>query len=648
MEYSLLIAITQEQFDQLVSKLEKFSQSHPRLYRLRVALFAALGYSYIFMVLVVLSLIGLMILIALPYLLINSRANVFVVKVFVAVLIPLGGAVWMITQSLWVTFPSPQGLKLTRQQVPHLFSLVNELTTKLQAPKFHNILLTQDYNAAVVQVPRLGIFGWQRNYLILGLPLMQSLSSEQLKAVLAHELGHLSGNHARFGAWIYRIRKTWIQLDARFHQSDQHKTSELFNRFLDWYWPSFNAYSFILARMNEYEADRCAVQLAGANNIAQALINIELRTRFLESSFWPDIHRQVGSLADPPNVYSCMLSVLHSPIATEQKNQWLDQALAQKTNNIDTHPCLSDRLQSLGYLTSVAQKLPEIVTIKISAAESFLGRELQQFTQQFDQNWQEAVSTSWRQRYAYLKDAQGKLEVLEKNTQIQTLKEQELWEQAYYTRELQGHEAALPLLQNILKVYPDHAEANYALGQVLFSKADPEGVVYIEKAIAQKTDWAVDGYKLIYSFFWQQGQTELAETYRKQADKHYQILLKAQEERDYVHYVDKFKPHTLKTLEVRKLKEQIAAYPQIKEAYLVEKAVNYFPESRFCVLGIIRKQGFIESETAANKLVDLLVKNLQFPTQAYIIILNHSSFSKLREKICQVDRSLIFQRSSSK
>ncbi len=54
--YLILMAITQERFDRLVSKLEEFSQSHPRSYRLRVALFAALGYSYIFMLLAVLSL----------------------------------------------------------------------------------------------------------------------------------------------------------------------------------------------------------------------------------------------------------------------------------------------------------------------------------------------------------------------------------------------------------------------------------------------------------------------------------------------------------------------------------------------------------------------------------------------------------------
>jgi Zn-dependent protease with chaperone function len=245
------MTITQKQFDTLVGTLENFSKAHPRSYRLRVALFAILGYAYIFLVLAgLLTLIGLIV----SFIVFSHRVNSAIIKLAILLLIPA----WVIVRSLWVTVPEPEGLKLNRHQVPKLFALVDELTTKLQAPRFHNILLNQEFNAAVVQVPRLGIFGWQENYLLLGLPLMQSLSLEQLKAVMAHELGHLSGNHSRFAAWIYRIRKTWMQIYEQLHQSDQSGAFVLFNRFLDWYWPSFNAYSFTLARMNEYEADRCA------------------------------------------------------------------------------------------------------------------------------------------------------------------------------------------------------------------------------------------------------------------------------------------------------------------------------------------------------------------------------------------------------
>ena len=233
------MGITQEQFDTLVGKMEDFSKSNPGNYRLRVALFALLGYAYIFLILLgLLAFVGLIVL----FIVWSRHISGRIIQLIILLLIPA----WVTMRSLWVTFLPPQGLRLSRHQFPHLFALLDELTTKLQAPKFHNILLNQELNAAVVQVPRLGIFGWQENYLLLGLPLMQSLSLEQLKAVLAHELGHLSGNHSRFQRWIYRVRNTWMQIYERLHQNDQHGASILFNRFLDWYWPSFNAYSFVL------------------------------------------------------------------------------------------------------------------------------------------------------------------------------------------------------------------------------------------------------------------------------------------------------------------------------------------------------------------------------------------------------------------
>lgn len=627
------MTITQEKFDQLVKKHENFSKRNPRSYRLRVALFAVLGYAYIFFVLAGLLALITLIILLMAY---SRSVNTGIIKVMIVLLIP----VWVIIRSLWVKIPPPQGLKLSRRQVPYLFAVVDELTTKLKAPKFHNILLNQEFNAAVYQVPRLGIFGWQENYLLLGLPLMQSLSVEEFKAVVAHELGHLSGNHSRFGGWIYRIRKTWMQIYERLNRQN-HGTSIWFNAFLNWYWPSFNSYSFVLARMNEYEADRCSAELVGANNTAKALMNIEVKANFLETSFWTDIQQQVEHQPEPPsNVYSSMLTQLNHPIAENKTRQLLEQAFAQKTNNIDTHPCLTERLKSLGYSITEAQKLLQPTEKQTTSAESLLGEVLPELTRQFNHEWKENVSTPWRQRYGYLQEIKAKLQVLEEQPET----EQELWELAYYTLELRGQEAGIPLLQNLLNKYPDHAQANYTLGQILLEQADANGINYIEKAIEQKTNWAINGYELIYYFLSQKGQDEEAQKYRYQLEQHYELMLKAQQERNIVTEKDQLKPHSLEVSEVNKIKEQLVDYPQIKEAYLVEKVVTYFPEEPFCVLGIIRKRNLIESENAPHKLIDLLAENLQFPTQTYIIILNHSSSGKLKKKIEQINQSLIFRR----
>ena len=187
------------------------------------------------------------------------------------------------------------------------------------------------------------------------------------------------------------------------------------------------------------------------------------------------------------------------------------------------------------------QKLERSLAIQVSAAERLLGNTLQQSARQFDRDWQAAASTPWRQRYAYLNDIQNKLQALEQKAQIQILTEDDAWERAYYTLELRGGEAALPCLQDVLEIQPNHAEANYALGQVLLSKADAAGINCIEKAIAQRVDWVIKGCELVYNFLYQRGQDIEAQKYHTRAEQHYQLLLKAQQERASATSYDKFK-----------------------------------------------------------------------------------------------------------
>src|SRR5207248_8888294 len=134
-----------------------------------------------------------------------------------------------------------------------------------------HVLLDESFNAGVIQIPRLGLLGWQRNYLVIGLPLMQALSPEQFRAAIAHEMGHLSRNHGRFAGWVYRLQQTWSRLLETL-QAERHGASVLFEWFFNWYAPYFSAYSFVLRRADEYVADRCAVELAGVRSASEALI----------------------------------------------------------------------------------------------------------------------------------------------------------------------------------------------------------------------------------------------------------------------------------------------------------------------------------------------------------------------------------------
>src|SRR5438093_5043827 len=113
------MAMSRERFDALVARLEGFARAQPRGYRLRVGLLAALGYAYIFLVL----LLVLALLAGLIAVMAYGRVYGALVKIGWV----LGTLAFIILRALWVRLPPPDGLPLQRAEVPRLFAMVDEL-----------------------------------------------------------------------------------------------------------------------------------------------------------------------------------------------------------------------------------------------------------------------------------------------------------------------------------------------------------------------------------------------------------------------------------------------------------------------------------------------------------------------------------------
>ncbi|HSO07159.1 MAG TPA: M48 family metallopeptidase, partial [Pelomicrobium sp.] len=188
-------------FERLVEDAEAMVSANLASYKLRVALFALLGYAILFGIAAGIALLiggaawGAVASTAFLVLLLKKK-----------LIIPLLVMLWVLVRSLWVKIEAPDGYRLTPKDHPELFAEIENLRRRLGVPRIHRVVLTEEFNAAMSQTPRLGVLGWQRNTLVLGLQLLMSLSPEQARAVVAHEFGHLSGNHSRFNGWIYRLR----------------------------------------------------------------------------------------------------------------------------------------------------------------------------------------------------------------------------------------------------------------------------------------------------------------------------------------------------------------------------------------------------------------------------------------------------------
>jgi Zn-dependent protease with chaperone function len=509
--------MTHEEFIETVNRLEQLARREPATYRLRVALLAALGYAYVLLALAVTLCLGGGVF----YLMFAGGHFNFLGVKFGWLLLMLAAVV---ARALWVTVPAPSGVEIRREEAPQLFALADELTESLEAPRVHTVLVNGDYNASLSQVPRLGLFGWHRNYLTLGLPLMQALTPEQFRAVVAHELGHLSGNHGRFGSWIYRVRQTWVQLLERLER-ERRRGSAVFTKFVNWYAPHFNAYSFVLARQHEFDADRAAAQAAGARRAAEALAVVELKGSYLSERYWPEVFSRADEQAEPARgSYAGMAEALRGPVPDAQA--FLRRSLAQETGYDDTHPSLAARLEALGLDAAALEELVERLAREQgrqggTAAERYLGARQGELARQLDEEWCAEVVAAWRDRHRYVKESRRKLAALEEKALSGELTVEEAWSRAYWTAEFKGADEAVPLLREVVARRPRHADANFTLGQILIARGDASGVEYVERAMSAEPQGAPAGCQLLYAFFREQGQGAEAEKYRRRLAEHY-------------------------------------------------------------------------------------------------------------------------------
>ena len=279
-------------FSTLIGRLEREADAHPRLYVGKVAVAAALG--YLIAGLIVLAILACCF--SILYALVTGGRPSFLA----ALGILAGGAVLIPTiRALRVQVPVPDGLALTPEDAPDLFRLIDVISRKIVAAPLASVKINGDFKLGIQQIPQWGVFGGYRNHLHIGAPLLLALSADEFCALLAHEIAHLGGGQRRFGAWIYRLRKTWKQLQPQFAEP-----AKQFDRMLafyhGWYAPWFYAYSFALARNHEYESDRLAAGVTSAQTLGRALIKVEMATRFLTDIYWARFLSRVEEAPEPP------------------------------------------------------------------------------------------------------------------------------------------------------------------------------------------------------------------------------------------------------------------------------------------------------------------------------------------------------------
>lgn len=300
-------------------------------------------------------------------------------------LIALSGAVQLLAW-WWAPPGEASGVELSREDCPELFLLLDRYARRFGTGRFDRVLLGADMNAALVQVPEFGMWGRLRNTLVIGLPLLHSLSAQQFEAILAHELSHLALQRRPGGGWAAQLRAWWHRL---LMQVDEDRSVPA--RLLGWLLaPHAAAYlvgSVRLAHLEEFEADRSAAGEVGAQALAEALIEVALKERFLREDYWRAVMTQFDydeRIAPMLPFRSMGLGVARGFLRPEEAGHL--EALLEQHEGLELHPQLCERLSALQVGPST------LLASAPSAAERYLGDALGALGARFDRAWCDAIA----------------------------------------------------------------------------------------------------------------------------------------------------------------------------------------------------------------------------------------------------------------
>ncbi|MGC9669105.1 M48 family metalloprotease [Planosporangium sp. 12N6] len=245
-----------------------------------------------------------------------------------------------IVVALWkvvTTRPEPpDGVVVDERQAPELWAGVRELAAVVRTRVPDEIRLVAEVNAAVTEDSRLLGLRAGRRYLYIGVPLLQALTVDQVRAVLAHELGHYSHSHTRLGALTYRGKAAIV------HTIAQVGPKTLAGRLFGLYARLYFLVSLAVSRRMELEADRAAVRAGGSGAAAGALRELPV----ISAAWGFYLNNYVGWGLDSGHAPTGVLDGFGRMLAArgDELAQLREKAPDEERSRWDSHPPVGARV----------------------------------------------------------------------------------------------------------------------------------------------------------------------------------------------------------------------------------------------------------------------------------------------------------------
>lgn len=460
----------------------------------------------------------------------------------------------------WVPLPAPAGICLARDEVPELHALVDDLRRRFGIRSRLEVCITGDMNAAIAP-RRHGLT------LLVGLPLLLSVTPRQCDAILSHELGHLVLQRAGPGRWASWLRAWWFRVLDRIDQ-DASPLGRLAGRLLSAADRRYLADGLSLARAEEFEADALAARAIGAGPLAEALSAMALKEHFLAQDFLPKVRAQVYHRQQPSMLpYRHMASAFQVGYDSRRAMAALGDLVGEEA---PTHPSIQSRMDRL-----MVESWPQPGDTA-SAAEAYLGTAVPRLAAVLDQEWWSHHGRDWQRHHREVQWARRRIaRIAERGRDQHPLRRLELASLVEgYWPELNPAEFYLDLLAEE-EVRP---QAMLALGRLLTEQGSIEGAGYLLALLDQNSEVGLTAALLLLEFAEASGREDLARRALPRAADLEALGRQVETEAAEDPEGEGWTGPGLDPITKYRLTKRVAAHGDVRRAYLVRRRSRVAPD----------------------------------------------------------------------
>lgn len=495
-----------DEHQNISSGTPSISERYNKTYLVFLCLFSFIGYAYIFFS----PIVSIYIFTTLPdkIIAVQNYIDVLVIALKLGAALFLG---WISFFLFNATIPKPAGRPVSLEDTPDLVKLVDELQLEHKTKKIHAIKITNKFEMKLIRTPRNGFPLLFTNTLLIGLPLMQSLSTDQFKAALVNQLSHIRGGYKRPSYWIYFSRQTFSQY-KKAYMSSWKLPNSLMRAFFIFYEPVYLYLSQSASRNEQLYADNFTLSTLGRKTLVDMIIVSGISQHYLESNFWPHLHSKAYKHKTPPYLpYASIEHNIQSRLDNELSQSWIDQSLAVKQQRT-AEPSLRQRLANL-HIRRITLPAP----VMSSAAHILLGETLNTIYQQFDKVWLMTHQFDWSKKYQQGLNEQKELEALHQQVLDKSIADQNAWEYILLVKKYIDDQEHVKLFIELLSINTQDARIKFDIGRTLLTHLNPEGITALETAISQDPAYTVHAYQLITKYYVAIDDNKLAQQYRRKS-----------------------------------------------------------------------------------------------------------------------------------